>query len=395
MEENYIRNDIILSTDSQSQRASSKESVGSKKRTVRNRHVKFTTLGIYFSIFSLLVAVISVGYRTPQDDQSAANVAPSQQELSNDHNSSALIGDVEATSIAAEVASSVNLSVAPLVTNLAQSKKIESASYTNTDSSSTKPIITDVSSVTRNIIKYTVLENETIDSIINKFGISKDTLKWSNNLISETFTAGTVLDILPRDGIVYTVKQGDTIDSITNKYKGDSASIISYNDLEISGIKTGLKIIIPNGVLPPSERPGYTAPALYQYAGNNSGSYSANTWRIRTGTPMYAGNNYAKGNCTAYVFDRRADLGNPVRSSWGNASSWAAAARAAGYVVNNNPSVGSVIQNGGGAGHVAVVEKILENGDLELSEMNYGGGWNIVSGRILPAALIGKYLYIH
>lgn len=339
--------------------------------------------------------MISTGYRSPENDQTVASVSSHSEKQEGNHNSSALIGDVEAATIAANVASSTDLSVAPLVANMAQSKRIENSAFVTADSTLSKPVITEVSSATRNITKYTVLENETIDSIVAKFGISKDTLKWSNNLISETLKAGTVLDILPRDGIAYTVRDGDTIESITNKYKGDSTATIGYNDLEISGIKTGLKIIIPNGVLPPTERPGYAAPTLVQYAGNNSGSYSVNTWKIRVGTSMYAGNNYAKGNCTAYVFDRRADLGKPVRPSWGNASSWAAAARAAGYVVNNTPSEGSVIQNGGGAGHVAVVEKILANGDLELSEMNYDGGWNVVSGRILPAAFIGKYLYIH
>ena len=49
-------------------------------------------------------------------------------------------------------------------------------------------------------------------------------------------------------------------------------------------------------------------------------------------------------------------------------------------------------------GHVAIVEQILPNGDIQLSEMNAsvaGGGYNIVSGRIVPAANVHQYVYIH
>jgi surface antigen len=113
---------------------------------------------------------------------------------------------------------------------------------------------------------------------------------------------------------------------------------------------------------------------------------------------MYAGNTYARGYCTAYAYDRRVELGLPIGARWGNAASWARAAQAAGYRVDRTPAVGAIIQNGGGLGHVAIVERIRDNGDLELSEMNAavsGGGWNVVSGRVVSAAYVGQYLYIH
>ena len=89
------------------------------------------------------------------------------------------------------------------------------------------------------------------------------------------------------------------------------------------------------------------------------------------------------------------EMGRPVGAMWGNAGSWAVNARNAGYLVNRTPAAGAVIQD---SGHVAIVEKVLPNGDLELSEMNArvpGGGFNIVSGRILPAGQVGQYYYIH
>ena len=60
--------------------------------------------------------------------------------------------------------------------------------------------------------------------------------------------------------------------------------------------------------------------------------------------------------------------------------------------------MGAIVQNGGGAGHVAIVESISDNGDVSVSEMNAyvsGGGFNVVSGRKISAALAGQYLYIH
>ncbi|HRN90744.1 MAG TPA: CHAP domain-containing protein, partial [Candidatus Saccharibacteria bacterium] len=76
----------------------------------------------------------------------------------------------------------------------------------------------------------------------------------------------------------------------------------------------------------------------------------------------------------------------------------AARAMSQGLKVDRTPSVGAIMQNGGGFGHVAIVESVLPNGDVSVSEMNAyvaGGGYNVVSGRIILAANAGQYLYIH
>lgn len=320
--------------------------------------------------------------------------------MSSNEESEAAVNEVVASTIAASVANSTNLAVAPSVNSLAISTQIESELPSSESSSLNKPQILPVSAASRDITAYVVKEGDTASSVAAQFGISADTVKWANDLSTDTLTVGASLEILPRNGIVYIVKSGDTIENIAEKYKANATTIRTYNDLEISGLTTGLKIIVPDGILPTAERPGYVAPrpvSVASYAVGYSSGFNGSTWRIRVGTPMYAGNTYYTGNCTAYVYDRRVELGLPVGAIWGNAATWARAASAAGLRVSNTPTVGSILQNGGGYGHVAIVEKILPNGDLELSEMNAyvsGGGWNIVSGRILPAANVSQYAYI-
>ncbi|MBC7868840.1 LysM peptidoglycan-binding domain-containing protein [Candidatus Saccharibacteria bacterium] len=258
-----------------------------------------------------------------------------------------------------------------------------------------KPQILQPTAESRLIVSYTVKAGDTVDLLATQYGISKDTIKWANNLTSDALTPGKVLQILPTDGVQYTVKAGDTLQSISQKYNVDQSRTVLYNDLDQSGITPGIKIILPSGSLPSTERPGYVAPrAAVNYGYNSSSVYSGSN----TGNNYRAsvGNRYAIGNCTWYVYERRAELGRPIGSFWGNASSWSYAAASAGFTVNRTPAAGAIIQNGGGYGHVAVVEEVRSNGDIVLSEMNYGGGWNQVTrGRVINAGQATSYSYIH
>ena len=304
-----------------------------------------------------------------------------------------------ANDIAASVAAASNLAIAPNVAERAVSTRVQNQ-YAASDvtSSISKPTIVQLSTASRNITQYAVVAGDTVDTVAVKFGISADTVKWANNLTNSSLAAGSTIDILPRDGIAYTVRDGDTVQSLADKYKANGSLITTYNDLEISGLTVGLKIVIPGAQLPKTERPGYVAPRAATTGGTyitgySSGFTGGNTWFIRKGTPNQG--SYAFGNCTAYVFDRRAEMGKPIGQRWGNAGSWATNARSAGFTVNRTPSAGAIIQD---SGHVGVVEEVLPNGDLRLSEMNArvsGGGYNIVSGRILSAGQVGQYYYIH
>lgn len=336
--------------------------------------------------------MVSVGYGQPQDSTAVTNVNTINSYNQTDQTS---VDNVVATGVAASVAQVANLPIATSVTNLAVSAQTKSEFVqsigTNT---TTKPQIIESEIISRSVISYTAKSDDTVSALATKFGISAQTIKWANNLTSDAIEEGKILKILPFDGVLYDVKSDDTIESIAKKYDVDMQRLVTNNDLEVSGLKPNTSIILPSATLPENERPGYVAPVItysFTYAGTGTG-FGGRTWYISSGTPDDG--DYAHGNCTLYASNRRKALGLAIGGHWGNAGSWAQSARNAGLVVNNTPSVGAIIQDWG---HVAIVEAILPNGDLSISEMNAyvaGGGYNIVSGRIVPAGNIGQYLFI-
>ena len=384
-----IRNQIIASRALET--ADQNKQIPQIKPHKTKINLRSSTVAVYAGIFILIVALVFLGYNSPQKSSNIATAESKQTSVDN----------VVATSVAADVAQSISLPVATSVVNLAISTQAQSEYVAANATSVSKPQIISTSSDNRLVVSYTVVVGDTVDSLSARFKISKDTIKWANNLTSDALSAGASLKILPTDGVLYAVKSTDTIESITEKYKADKTLTVTFNDLETTGLKPYTSIIIPDGVLPLTERPGYVPPApVIAYAGLGTG-FGGKTWFIARGTGPCPP--YFLGNCTCYSYARRVQLGLPVGGAnglpnWGNASSWAYFASNAGLLVNRVPAVGAIIQNGGGAGHVGVVEQVLENGDINISEMNayFGsGGWNIVSGRSIPAGNVSQYLYIH
>lgn len=99
---------------------------------------------------------------------------------------------------------------------------------------------------------YVVREGDSISQIANMFGVTVDTIIWSNDikkggLIKE----GQTLVILPVSGINHTVKKGDTLGSIAKKYKADVAEIISHNGLPKGyTLVVGEELMVPDGKVP-------------------------------------------------------------------------------------------------------------------------------------------------
>lgn len=334
--------------------------------------------------------MVAIGYQPPQKMDVVANatVTDTQTALTTPEQPS--VDQLVATNIAAGIAERAELPIATNVANLSVSLSAESELAQNSNNIVSKPQIVQPTADGREMRRYTAKAGDTVQSVAQTFGVSAETVKWANNLASDAVEQGRQLTIPPVDGVVYTVRGGDTVDSIAVKYQADKSRIVSFNDLELGGLAPGRSIIIPGGVLPTAERPGYVEPRRSIYG--SYGSYSAVNSQIARAS---AGNRYAFGNCTWYAYERRLQLGRPVGSFWGNAATWAMYARAAGYLVNNTPAPGAIMQNGGGYGHVAVVESMGPDGSITVSEMNYAGNFNRVTSRTMSAGAAAGFTFIH
>ncbi|MDR0956139.1 MAG: LysM peptidoglycan-binding domain-containing protein [Candidatus Nomurabacteria bacterium] len=357
----------------------------------RSRAKTITSLSVYVGILIVVGAVVASGYRSPvasqlTDSKTVAVAAATKTDSDQAATAAAAIGQVEAADLASDVAQTADLSVANNVNEKSISLNIKNNLAQTDDSTLTNTAAQTVTSsptAAAPLTTYVSVQGDTAGSIAAKFGISAQTVRWANGLTSDSVAAGQTLTIPSVDGVVYTTQPGDTFASIAAKYGSTADAIQTFNDLELSGLKPGIKIVIPSGNLPANEQPGYVAPKKSGYYG-----YYGDV------TAM-AGNRYSYGYCTWYVYNMRAAAGRPVGSFWGNASSWAAAARQAGYLVNRTPEVGAVMQNGGGwggAGHVAYVTAINGDGSITISEMNYAG-WDRVDSRIVTNP--GDYNFIH
>lgn len=347
----------------------------------RTKKVNIALIGSHVAVVIGIVGIIVLGYKAPVEASPGLN----SQTVLEQSNS---VDQIAAATVASSVAQTLDLSVQNNVQNLAVSLNAKT-DLAQTDSSIlNKPQIIEKTSSHKGFTTYTTTAADTVQTVAAKFGVSEDTIRWANNLTVDAIGANKSLVIPPATGVVYTIKAGDTAASLASTYQADPDRIVSYNDLELTGLNPGTRILIPDGVLPTNERPGYVASSSRYNSGITIGSIP--------GT-IYGGNGYAYGYCTFYAFNRRAELGKPIGSNWGNAVTWAAYARAAGYVVDKNPAAGAVFQTGGGysgLGHVGVVERVNDDGSVYVSEMNYAG-WNVISYRTIPASQVGNYNYIH
>jgi surface antigen len=114
--------------------------------------------------------------------------------------------------------------------------------------------------------------------------------------------------------------------------------------------------------------------------------------------PVTPGDKYDYGYCTYWAALRRIQTNDPIPNDWGDAITWDTNAVFANYVVDHNPTVGSIFQwpdAPGGLGHVAYVEKVDPvSGAWTISEMN-AVGWDVVDQQTFPAKDDSKYNFIH
>jgi surface antigen len=111
-----------------------------------------------------------------------------------------------------------------------------------------------------------------------------------------------------------------------------------------------------------------------------------------------AGDTYAWGNCTYWVYKLRQDAGDPIPTTWGNASGWYLGALLSGYIVDHSPAPGAIMQISTvdhGLGHVAYVTNVdPTTGEWTISEMNVKG-LDIIDNKTYPASATKDFEFIH
>ncbi len=293
------------------------------------------------------------------------------------------VDQVSSANIALTVAQMANLPETTAISNQAQSQQSEISSASTNNEIVAKPqVVTTALKSRADIFYYVTAPGDTLASLATKFGVTENSISWSNNLIYNNLTVGQKLVIPPMNGIVYKVKSGDTPTSLASTYNSSASQIIQDNDAEITGLIPGEQIIIPNGVNP------------VKYA-----SSSYNTYFPWGTNPIYGFNGYYFGWCTWYVATQIS-----IPSNWGDAYNWAnAAAQSPGWNVGSVPAVGDIAQTTSGD-HVAIVRAVNPNGTIWISEMNsYGqrsmidgtktGGWDVVDWKVVPDSFFPHYIY--
>ncbi len=279
------------------------------------------------------------------------------------------------------------------ITNQADSESTELAITPADNIVVSKPQLVSTNSKSAKDIKiYTSVAGDTLAGLAAKFGVTSDSIRWSNALTNNNIPAGKFLLIPPVNGIVYTVNAGDTVDSLISRFSGNKEALIADNDAEVGGLKPGQRILIRDG--------------MQQVVRTSTYAYAASGFSFGT-TAIYGYNGYDYGYCTWYVANVRNAAGHPVPANLGNASTWDDRAANAGMTVNKSPAVGAaVVTSQRGAGHVAYVEKINDDGSVWISEMNSrgqvsmtdsssAGGWGRRDYKLIPADQARTYNYIH
>lgn len=155
------------------------------------------------------------------------------------------------------------------------------------------------------VITYTIKEGDTLSEIADQFGISVNTILWSNEGVSaKKLRVGTEIAILPVSGARHIVGKGDNLSYLAKKYKVSILQIQEANDLNGDTLKIGQELIIPGATVSGPSSSGAVAAKSSSSALPSAGGYfivptKGHNWGKRhdgnatdianaCGTPVYA-----------------------------------------------------------------------------------------------------------
>lgn len=325
--------------------------LGKTQKRSKRHMIRF---GILMANLVVLAAVFGVVLRSPNSSEAIRQNAISSADPTS---VTSALDQISSADIAVHIARITQLPEAPSVANQADSVNAQLSITPSNNTVIAKPqVVATALKSRRDIQKYVTQPGDTVGSLAAKFGITSETIRWSNGLTGDSLSAGRELIISPVSGVVYKVNPGDTADSLARKFNANKDQIIAFNDAEVSGLPAGEYIVIPDGI----QVAARTASVSY---------YSGFAWG---GSAIYGANGYDYGWCTWYVALRRSQIGRPVPSNLGNAYSWFYIAANNGLPTGSAPQVGAVAVNTAG-NHVSVVEQVNPDGSFWVSEMNSRG----------------------
>ncbi|PKE21117.1 LysM peptidoglycan-binding domain-containing protein [Macrococcoides caseolyticum] len=249
---------------------------------------------------------------------------------------------------------------------------------------------------------YTVVSGDSLSLIAYRHNTSVNELMRLNNLtgylifpgqrlkVSGTTTTTTVSTTRPTavtsNATSHVVQSGEYLSLIASRYGITVAQLKSLNGLTSD-------LIFPNQRLVVKGNAVQGTPTVSPVASRAPVSTTVTNYV----TPVFAHSNlYDYGQCTWYVFNKRASMGKGISTYWWHARNWANGAIKDGYTVNRTPAYGAIAQTSDGYyGHVAFVERVNGDGTILVSEMNYATGVGVIGYRTLNQWQVSRYVFIH
>lgn len=249
---------------------------------------------------------------------------------------------------------------------------------------------------------YTVVSGDSLSLIAYRHNTSVNELMRLNNLtgylifpgqrlkVSGTTTTTTVSTTRPTavtsNATSHVVQSGEYLSLIASRYGITVAQLKSLNGLTSD-------LIFPNQRLVVKGNAVQGTPTVSPVASRAPVSTTVTNYV----TPVFAHSNlYDYGQCTWYVFNKRASMGKGISTYWWHARNWANGAIKDGYTVNRTPAYGAIAQTSDGYyGHVAFVERVNGDGTILVSEMNYATGVGVIGYRALNQWQVSRYVFIH
>ncbi len=102
------------------------------------------------------------------------------------------------------------------------------------------------------VIFYKVEEEETLETLAEKFNVSMESIIWANEVPPEEITPNSVIRIPPVTGVIHVVQRDETVESIAERYGVSPDAIINYPYNEFSNdpafpLYGGQTLIVPGG----------------------------------------------------------------------------------------------------------------------------------------------------